>query len=381
MKKIFYVANVRMPTDKAHGLQIMKMSEAFREAGIEIDLILPGRKNKQYETADPFGFYGIKNKFNLINLKAPDPVWLFRLPQGIYIKFQSALFGLTLWRYFRKNRAGQDDCLYTRDELLLPWLLNFSQKVVWEAHYLPARKNFYLKYWRRCHRIISITKGLKDELVRLGVEEKKILVAPDGVDLAEFDAISGDQEVLRKKINLPLNKKIIMYAGHLYDWKGADLLALAADSFTDDELFVFVGGTDDAVAEFKQKFGGRHNLLAVGYVPRSQVPYYLKAADILVLPNSGKKLISKLYTSPMKLFEYMAAARPIVAADLPSIREVLDQNCAILFAPDSVESLVAGIKTAQQNSALAAAIAVKSHAKAHGYTWAKRALAIKNFLQ
>ena len=110
----------------------------------------------------------------------------------------------------------------------------------------------------------------------------------------------------------------------------------------------------------------------VGHRPHGEIPYWLKAADVLVLPNSGKEDISKYWTSPLKMFEYMASGRPIVASDLPSIREVLNGENAILVEPDNPEKLAGGIKAILQNNQLSDRISIKAVLDVQEYSWTKR---------
>ena len=102
---------------------------------------------------------------------------------------------------------------------------------------------------------------------------------------------------------------------------------------------------------------------------------YLRAADVLVLPNSAKKEVSKTYTSPMKLFEYMASSVPIVASDLQSLREVLDDSTCYFFISDNSESLATVITKALKDLQ-APAKAARPHEKVQRYTWGNRAESI-----
>ena len=100
----------------------------------------------------------------------------------------------------------------------------------------------------------------------------------------------------------------------------------------------FCGGVPNMILiNSEKKAKGSENILVLGHKPHKTMPVFLKAADVLVLPNSAKEEISRSYTSPLKLFEYMASGRPIVASDLPSIREVLNENNSLLVSPDSSE--------------------------------------------
>lgn len=381
--KILYISNSRIPTEKAHGIQIIKMCEAFSNAGADLRLVLPIRNNKQFKNVNPFEYYEVKKNFKIIKLKCLDPSFLISRVQGIYIKFQILFFIISLLLYLSgltrmKMRTNAEILytLYTRDEYLLPLLQKFSKYAVWEAHTLPKNKKHYLKYWQRCKKIIAISQGLKDELVRLGVDENKIIVAPDGVDLKNYELRIKNQE-LRKKLGLPLDKKIILYTGHFYKWKGVQVLADAAKKLP-EYFFVFIGGGDHKFEGFKQK-NKRDNILYTGYKKPEEIPYYLKSADVLVLPNSLKDAKSK-YTSPLKLFEYMASGVPIIAADLPVIKEILNNENAIFFQPDNLQDLADKIKILLQNKELADKISTQALRDVQQYTWQKRVGKIIKFI-
>ncbi|OGZ40446.1 MAG: hypothetical protein A3B04_02370 [Candidatus Portnoybacteria bacterium RIFCSPLOWO2_02_FULL_39_11] len=223
---------------------------------------------------------------------------------------------------------------------------------------------------------------MKDVFVAVGLSGARIMVASDGVDLAQFD-INVDRIQARTKVGLPLDKKIALYTGHLYAWKGAQVLADAAAFLDDDFLIVFVGGTEKDINNFREK---NENLISAGKIAlaghqlHETMPLWMKAADILVLPNKGQENISKLYTSPLKLFEYMVIGRPIVASDLPSLREILNAKNAILFEPDNSKSLALAIKKLIQDSSRAQLLADQARLDAQKYSWSARAKKILEFI-
>jgi len=217
---------------------------------------------------------------------------------------------------------------------------------------------------------------------QLGVEANKIIVSPDGVDLDQFN-ISASQNDCQQKLNLPLDKKIILYTGHLFAWKGVYVLAQASKFLTNDELIVIVGGMEydqNQVKKYIQE-NDLKNIILIKHQAPEKIPYYLKAADAVVLPNSGKKKISKLYTSPMKLFEYMAAKKPIVASDLSSIREVLNKNNSILVEPDDPQALALGVKKVMADSESAQILVDQAYNDVQQYSWLKRATKIIEFIK
>ena len=110
------------------------------------------------------------------------------------------------------------------------------------------------------------------------------------------------------------------------------------------------------------------------------MPLSLKSADVLVLPNSNREKLSRAYTSPMKLFEYMASGRPIVASDVPSLREILDETNCYFFTPDDPESLAQVVITTINNPE-AQKKADKARKDVEKYSWDKRAVAIMEFMR
>ncbi len=380
--RIFYFANIRLPTEKAHGIQIAKNCEALAIHGLEVQLIVPARRNPDFDGADPFEYYGVEKNFEIKTLSVLDPWWLIKGPQGIYIKLQSFLFIISLYFYLRRivKNEHESAVFYTREEYLLPLLQRFSDRVIWEAHNLPRQKKHYLKYWSKCLKIVAISRGLKEDLVKLGIDADKILVAPDGVDLAKFQ-ITNSKFQTREELGLPTDAKIVMYTGHLYEWKGASLILEVARNTKYVILntkYVFVGGTEHDLDKFKKMAKGQDNVLILGHKPPKEIPKYLSVADILVLPNSAKIEISNKYTSPLKLFEYMAAGRPIVASYLVSLREILDDTTALFFTPDDPEDLARKIRQILDDEGLGQRLSQNALEKVKNYSWEKRAERILN---
>jgi glycosyltransferase involved in cell wall biosynthesis len=370
--KIIYIANSRIPTEKAHGIQIMKMCEAFARAGNEVELILPRRLNQIKN--DPFEYYKVERIFKIKKIPCLDLITLDKYIGHLGLWLESLTFYLSFLLRFILERA---DMFYTRDRLFLPlgWL---RKNVVFEAHAFPSRFFLYSPFIKRLKKIIVITRGLKELFIERGISAEKILVAPDGVDFDKFN-LAKSREECRNTLNLPLDKKIVLYAGHLYPWKGADALAQSSRLLPDNVLVYFVGGTGEDVERFKNKYSDIQRVEIIGYRPYGEIPLWLRAADVLVLPNSGKEDISKYWTSPMKMFEYMASGTPIVASDLPSIGEILDETNAVLVAPDDQEALAEGIRRVLGDTNLARALAQKTLEDVRRYSWQRRSEAILNF--
>ncbi len=214
----------------------------------------------------------------------------------------------------------------------------------------------------------------------LSLSQAHILCEPNAVDIQEFDiAVSRDEA--REKLNLPLDKKIVVYTGHLYSWKGVDTLALAAQKLSREYLVVFVGGNSEDVQHFRETYGNISNIVIAGFRPHHEIPLWQKAADVLVLPNTAKEDISKYYTSPMKLFEYAASKRPIVASRIPSITELVDDTRALLVEPDNARELAQNILRVGTDTALGDGRSKIAYTWVLEHTWEKRAERIIDFMK
>jgi glycosyltransferase involved in cell wall biosynthesis len=370
---IFYIANARIPTEKAHGIQIMKMCEVFAATGNNVRLILPKRINKIKD--DPYVYHGVKRNFIIIKLPCLDFIIFDRYINHLGMLIENLTFDLFVLLYILFHKS---DIIYTRDKFL-SFFTFFKKNIIFEAHTSPKKYYLYSHFFNKLKKTVVITEGLRDLFIEKGIKKEKIIVAPDGVDLEEFN-ISLSKGECREKLNLPLNKKIVLYTGHLYKWKGVDVLAEATEFLSENINVYFVGGIDEDVERFKNRYGDIKNIKIIGRRSHKEIPYWLKSADILILPNSSKEDISKYWTSPLKLFEYMASGTPIIASDLPSIREILNNSNAALVSPDSPEKLSGVINKIINDEDLCFKISGQAHQDIKKYTWEKRAIKILEFI-
>ena len=175
-------------------------------------------------------------------------------------------------------------------------------------------------------------------------------------------------------------KKIVLYSGTLAIEKGVDTLAEATAFLPDDVHVVFLGGVEQQVRSFKEKYGHLKNISILGRVDYTAVPKYVVSADVLVLPDSADFAYSNLYTSPMKLFEYMASKRPIVASNVPSLCEVLEETSAVFFEAGNPKSLAEAIQYALDHTVESEERAKQAYEAVSQFTWEERTKSIVNHI-
>jgi len=359
MAKLFYIANVRLPTEKAHGMQIMKSCEALARAGLSVELIVPRRRNPM--EADPYEYYSVEKNFTITSLPVIDTVRFGRF--GFLLELLSFLIAVRL------HLRGKKGTIYTREEAVGLFFKTFAL----ETHIFPQSPGFFRRaLFRRAKMHFVLTSFIKTKFIKMGISENRIAIAPDAVDLSLFD-LSVSKAAARTEMKLPSDKKIVLYAGSffLYDWKGVDVFLDAAKQFGENCLFVLLGGSEKEVSEARAKWG-RSNVLFLGYQPPKSIPMYLKTADALVIPNKKGSTASEHYTSPLKLFEYMAARRPIVASRLPSLEEVVSDKEVVFFDPNNTDDLSRAIRRVLEDETLAESLSQNARKKVEAFTWDAR---------
>ncbi len=375
--KIAYVANIRLPTEKAHGVQIMKMCEAFADLGADVELVVPTRKTNVPD--DPFTYYGVRENFMVCRLYAPDTAARGKL--GFLL--QSAWFALASRMYVSRRNP---DIVYSRDTFVVAF--GTARQIVWEMH-TASWSWVARRAARRVKRIIAISGGIKKFYEDRGVPTEIISVAPDGVDLSDYEqAFALGKDGSRAMLGLPKEKKIVAYVGKMQTMgqsKGVEDIIRAVGELAAhrSDVVLLIVGLNNTEFDLARSVAASAKLperqvILVGHVQRAQVPYYLAASDVLVMNYPNTEHYAHMM-SPLKVFEYMASGTPIVSTDLPTLREVLPEDAAFYVLPDDLESLRAGIQIVLDDAAVVERGA-RAKKAVESYTWKHRAQGILSLL-
>jgi glycosyltransferase involved in cell wall biosynthesis len=196
-------------------------------------------------------------------------------------------------------------------------------------------------------RVVVVSEVERRRLVGRGFDPQRIIVAPNGVEPMRF--ANGGGEPIRRHLGLGNSDQVIGFVGTFGPWHGAKVLAqafplVAAQAPKAHLLLVGDGQERSAVEQILAGHNLSRRAIFMGKVPSPQVPALLDACDILASPHVPLPNGEEFFGSPTKLFEYMAAAKPIVASRLGQIGDVLlDGETALLVTPGSVEELARGI--------------------------------------
>ncbi|MEK7636341.1 MAG: glycosyltransferase [Patescibacteria group bacterium] len=377
--KIYYLANARMPTERAHGIQLAKMCEAMIDAGADIELVLPRRATDKKSIRE---FYSLRRDIPVRKIWTLDIYGWGAI--GYYIGSVSFMLSYALFFLIKKIR-GERFIIYTIDmdqfSFALVPLLGAPYFV--EIHDSKKYSYIYSLLFRNARGLIVINSLIKNEIVenfKLKNQEK-ILVFPNGIDINFFN-IEISKEAARKKLNLSQDVKIALYGGQFYQWKGFEIFPKVAKLLNEKEkpIIAIVGADKHEVLAGLGMKDFPANLKFFGKRPYAEMPLWFVAADALIVLGTKKSDYSYLHTSPMKLFEYMAARRPIVAAQTPAIEDVVTQREVFFYEPDNADAMARIITQALENSAEADAKVDGAFAKTAVFSWEKRGKRVYDFV-
>lgn len=367
---IVAIAGSAVPSDTANSIQVMKACQALVQLGHHVTLIVPGVSNKSINLKQ---HYGLQTEFPID--------WLSSSSRRMFT-----------WQSVQRARDLKPDILCTWFPQSAVFGMLYRIPTIFEIHIQPT--GLFGSFWHQAFaklpgrkRLVSITRALVNVLeynYNIHMNPNDVVIAPNGVDLERFASLPPSPELARRQLNLPAIPTV-MCTGHLYAGRGTNLFLALAKS-TLHAHFIWVGGRPDDIVMWKQRAENENisNITFTGFVPNQDLPLYQSAADILLMPysrsimGSSGTADSASVASPMKMFEYMAAGRAIVSADLPVIREVLNERNAVFCEPDHLENWRLEIEKLLADESRRIELGKQARETVDGFTWLARAEKILN---
>jgi len=362
--KIIYVSDSAIPSSSPNSVHVMKMCQAFSDLGHEVTLMAKKTTACIKNVKDVYDFYAVKKNFKLDIF----PILAF--------KGSGAYYNLSLaWRVLGLSA----DLIYTRSITAAYFLLLFRRQVVFEVHEPYEGKGSRLRNMfrfivgsKKLLRLVVISEALKDYYVdNFSLSNDRIFVCHDGADTfpTAKPVITND------------NFKI-GYVGSLLVGKGMEVLIPLSKRCAHVEFHV-VGGSEQQVKEYNATAGQLPNLTFHGFKSQQELPDYIVSFDVLIAPYTGYIKVSEkkgannlaLWMSPLKIFEYMSAGKPIVASRLDVITEILTHgHNALLCDPENLEEWEVAIQRLMLEEELRKTLAANALSDfAFQFTWRKRA--------
>ncbi len=357
MRKLLYISSSVIPSDKANSVHVMKMCEGFSENGCAVTLLCPVYNS----SIDVFDYYSIKHPFSIEGLFKRD--MRFKLvPYLLFIVAclkkhkESVVYGRFLLGCYISSLLGRVVMLELHSP---PVDISKFSDIIFRA--LIKRENLI--------KVVVISNVLKKIiLANYRVSEEKLLVLHDAADIKQL-------------VNLNQKKRSnVAYVGSLNVGKGWEIVMELAKRLPSFQFYI-VGGNDKQIQTLRPL--ASNNLEFVGFKPQKHLQFLYRDFDIMLLPNqqsvftkNSKSVDIGSYTSPLKLFEYMSYGKPIISSNIEVLREVLDENTALLVRHDKIDEWESALLLLED---LSLRQRISSNALAKfliDYTWSKRAKSI-----
>lgn len=368
--KIICISASQIPSSTANSIQTMKAAHALARIGHDVTLIVPvsDESSPAHREWNALArYYGLSTAFKIEWLPTPS----------------RKLFSLAA---ARRAKALKPALLYVWPLQLAVLGPLHNLPTILEMHDLPSGRfgPLYYSYFRDLagrKRITVVTQALKkalDERYGNVFPDKDVILAPNGVELERF-ANLPTPSTARRHLGLP-EAPTVVCAGHLYEGRGMELFLKLAKRMK-DVRFLWAGGRPEDVETWKTHAitQGAKNATFTGFVLNEQLPLYQAAANILLMPYSKEIGISSgkgnsaAISSPMKMFEYLATGRAIVASDLPVFHEVLNEKNAVFCPPDKVRDWEGALRGLIDNPKRAEQLGSQARQDAQNYSWTERA--------
>ncbi len=333
---IAYVNYFNLPSYHAHSIQIMEMCNALNKYA-NTELIVPFFAVHNVYPKDLFKYYGV-DPFPIKRIYVPDFLFLgirLRFFSSVFMHIHMLFFSIASLFYILLSNKRYD-AIYTRNPYVA-FVFSFlkTKKVVYEVHNLHPSMIFFI-----LDRVVSKRKNVLWIFVPyyLGFiysylfSLDKFFVLPNAVNLNRYKRIVNESkfkdDIVRVGYIGSINEAYI---------DGIKTMLSASKYFEDNVVFYIIGVKNKKDVINMGKLYS--NVIILERVPHKEVVRYINLMDILILPLSFKG-IRKFYPLPLKLFEYMASKKCIIASDLPSIRAVVSDKEVFFYNPQSVDDLI-----------------------------------------
>jgi len=281
-------------------------------------------------------------------------------PQVVVLNYPSVstgILGLVVGKILRKSVVLDFNDLIAQYTACLLELERSSLK----AKVLAFFQDLIVK---NCDKIVAVTNFVKNYSLALGVDRRKIVVIPNGVDTELFNPNNYDRDRVRSELNLG-NNKVCLYCGRLDDWAGLNIiknLCKVSQKKCPDVKFVIVGGELGI-------FDNLEVVVAVGEVPHEEVPRIMVAADVVLVPFPENAVSHA--ASPLKLFEGMAMEKPVIASKVHGIAEIVTNGeNGMLVDPSNIDEWLQVVSYVLNSKSIATKIGKRARGTVEArYEW------------
>jgi len=198
-------------------------------------------------------------------------------------------------------------------------------------------------------RVFVINRGLADYAEEMGADKEKISIIPGGVDLERYQQATIKREEVRKKYGVKDDEILLFFMGWLYEFSGLKEVAqeLVKSKSKNKNIKLMIIGEGDIFEKLKKIKGNSDRIILTGKQSFESIPELLSAADICLLPAYNIPVMQNIV--PIKMYEYMAAGKPVIAARLPGIMKEFGEGNGVIYVDRPEDALKKAIELIENN--------------------------------
>lgn len=379
--KIACIANFRIPSNITPVIQTIRLCEGFVKAGHDITLYYPDKEQSaELQGVSIADYYDIDRTFETkafpyMSIPSDDERGSYKLVSRSTLSRSTFTLPTAV-----RMRLTDADLYITRGVPMAGFLVGLGLPTTIESYsgtfYERSPDTVVLPIIDRLSAFKNVVVPTEEIAARWreqGISSDKTTVIPTAINLSNYADPKSKSEA-RRELGLPVDRNLIVYTGKLIPARGSRVLVDACADLSETDV-VLVGGSDEERAAMRAYLDeqGIENVHVEGWVKPPRVPTYQWAADVLV-SASKPGAFNPMEAVPLKIIEYMAAERPIVASSIPGIMEVLyDEHSALLAEPGNPGALRDAIARVLENPELGTELARTAASKATEYSWERRA--------
>ena len=367
-KKLFYITFQSFPSISANSLQSMKMVKYFDKAGYDVELIHPGRvdliTNKNFHQ-----YYNIDENIKITKIK-----WFIKFDQFKYFKSLFYVISHFIWsfivvkKYINKYPDSYNSVFFTRSNWILFFLARKNYRVIFELHKLSKTTSFIFKKLKNRKNVgyVALNKYLAaDSNLEKGQKEN-----------LEIISNAFDDEDLKYNNNKKTPNSFI-FMGRLLRYGNKRNVEFLVNAFSSKELnkykLVIVGGPTSSSVELNKyvEENNIENVEIINHLAQNELIEFASKFQTGILINSGSSDNDKLYTSPLKYFEYLAIGLNVVAVDYKSHRALPFSEKISFYQEKDIKSFIESLKNIEK-------LSKPGEQELKKYTYSNRITSIKN---
>ncbi len=377
--KILY--HHRIASKDGQYVHVEEMVKAFRNLGHEVIMVAPSVAEKN-EFGSEGGFVKLLKQ---------------NMPKALYELLELAYSVVAYQKLVKAIRQHRPDVIYERYNLFLPagvwaskryklpFLLEvnaplFDERSKYDGIALKRLARWTERCaWRNADLVLPVTQVLANRVMQENIPPERIRVVPNGIDADKFGEVL-DSEMCKRELGLE-GRLVLGFTGFIRDWHGLDKVVDLLSVENGDKRHLLVVGDGPARAAIEQRaaeLSVSDQVTITGVVKRDKIPAYVSAFDIALQPDVVD------YASPLKMFEYLALGRAIVAPDKDNIKEILEhKKNGYLFKADDTTAFLDATEQLCRNNELRQGLAQQARETIFNkdYTWLNNAKVVTGLFE